>query len=81
MKHLKKKIKKLKHRVFDDDEELPEEMPPKSVPEQEIEVPKQLTPSNEVVEELPPPEQEEPVQQTRRFYSKADLLNYKRFGF
>jgi hypothetical protein len=81
MKHLKKKIKKLKHRVFDEDE-LPEEIPPKLVPVQEIYASKEIPPSNEVgAEELLPPELEEPVQRPRRFYSKADLLNYKRFGF
>jgi hypothetical protein len=80
MKHLKKKIKKLKHRVFEE-EDLPEVTPPKSVPVVNIEAPIELSPSTVVEEALPPPEQEKPVQRTRGFYSKADLLNYKRFGF
>jgi hypothetical protein len=80
MKNLKKKIKKLKHRVFDE-EDLPEEAPPKSVPVVDIEAPIELSPPTVVEEELPPPEPEVPVQRTRRFYSKAELLNYKRFGF
>jgi hypothetical protein len=80
MKHLKKKIKKLKHRVFDE-EDLPEETPPKSETVVDIEAPIESSPPTAVEEELPPPQPEVSAQRVRRFYSKAELLNYKRFGF
>jgi hypothetical protein len=45
----------------------PEATPPKSEPVVQIEVPKQV--------------EEEPAQRIQRFFSKADLLNYKQFSF
>jgi hypothetical protein len=67
MKHLKNKIKKLKHEIFDY-EEVPEEG------EASVEVDE--TPEEEQIDiepEEPPP--------TRRRVSRADYLNYRRFGF
>jgi hypothetical protein len=66
--HLRKKIKKLKHRIFDEEEE---EI---STP---VETPKEINIENPEEEEN---EREEVVPVYRRV-RKADLLNYKKFGF
>jgi hypothetical protein len=72
MNHLKKKIKKLKHRIFDEEEEA-NETPKQEPPPEMIEAP---------IEE---PAEEAPIEQPKlirvRPKRKADLLNYTKFGF
>jgi hypothetical protein len=67
--HLRKKIKKLKHRIFDEEEDTPAP----------VEAPKNI---NFVNPEEPEEEYEhEEVVPTYRRVRRADLLNYRKFGF
>jgi hypothetical protein len=91
--HLRKKIKKLKHRIFDEEEEEVEaSLMLKASPEAPLmlkasqgQIPKGFSP------ETPKPEpelnldDEEYIQppdfQRPKYLRKADLLNYRKFGF
>jgi hypothetical protein len=75
IKHLKKKIKKLIHSMYEDEPEteLKSEFPP-------LRPKDELPPTPEEPEE-PEETNAEPDIPPRRFYSKADLLNYEGFEF
>jgi hypothetical protein len=75
MQELERKYKKLKHKIFDEDEEEPQpiEKPADDVA-QEL--------SSEVIEDDVVPRPLTPRPDTRQHpVRRADLLNYKRFGF
>jgi hypothetical protein len=89
MTHLKKKIKKLKHRLFDEEEEEIVETPKHKEPE----IVKRLTTSSEPEQKINLDEENPYVENNKGFngfrqesprpifFRRADLLNYKRFGF
>jgi hypothetical protein len=71
--HLRKKIKKLKHRIFDEEEDTPQKI--------NLEEPEKITPiekPEDIEYEFENTEETVPVYRRVR---RADLLNYKRFGF